>query len=624
MGYIDKVNVQDTVYDIRDSRLTASMDALFQYGEQDFYYGDLAIGGIDKNNAPTRSGNQRRSDTYWPVVDGPVTVQMSGGLTGYLRLYNTNKELLVPADGLPGATPSNKVITIAKNGSLTLTMTDYNPSAAYFRFHMSAGDISTYDANSLVRENARIILGKPFASAAELAETSQQVTANAGAINDLVSDVDAHEQSITELEADTATLKTDTATLKSQALPNVWGLFHNAVCIGDSLTRGYYASYKVGQRNRDYGYPNALARMTGMHVWNFGASGADSKTWLENSTFARVDYSNFDVAFICLGTNLGQETPRTEADYGTYYLQILDRLKDANENMVIFCLSVPHQVTRSTWIQNYVAQYTAQSQAARHQHVYYLDILSVGLYKDPAHIDATDNTHFDAVGYSLLAESVKIAVEKLYAENPTGIFVAQTKDAFTTDSVNAQDDNEKRIAQLTKEKSELTWILETLSLTGYRAIPQEVVPGGVSSTGDNNSAGAKEVSRRTGFLPVIENPVIANVNNGITAYIRLYDANKALVTLNTTKDGTALPGANSTYNYIQINKSTSPMNINMRDYNADAVYYRFIYTCGTNSTDLLTDQCAFLATHKNLVTNGEMQTYVDEQIASVMALIATL
>ena len=602
----DKLVTLDGLKAVHD-RDMQTLDVKYRFANTDFNYGELKVGGINSSNQiTTNSTNQRHSETYWPVIEGPVTVQMGGGLVGYLRLYNSNKEMLTPVGD--GANESAKSIAIGKNASLTLTMKNYNADTAYFRFYMSSG--TTEIAEAFVPANARIIMPKNIA-------TDTEMTAAENTISDHTEDISA--------------LQADVSDLQDKTLPNVWGLFKNAVCIGDSLTRGFYSDYADGERNRDFGYPSVLASMTGMNVWNFGASGATPASWLDNATFAQQEYSKFDVAFVAFRQNTGITGggSYTKSEYQTQYLNVLNRLKDSqtgNPDMVIFCLSNPGNTPDNGWTEDTVTA----AVNAEYTHVYYLDI-SEGPYTERR----TDGTHLDAIGYAMLAETVKIAVEKLYVElcddDATAIFIPKTRESISADPVNGLADAEQRIAtleaeneQLVKDNKDLAWTLETLSLTGYRAIPQEIVPGGVSSNGDNNSAGAKETSRRTGFLPVIENPVIANVNSGITAYIRLYDASKALATLNTTKDGAALPGVNSTYNYIQISKSTSPMNINMRDYNADAVYYRFSYTCGNNSTDLLTDQCAFLATHKNLVTNGEMQAYVDEQIASVMALIATL
>ena len=56
-------------------------------------------------------------------------------------------------------------------------------------------------------------------------------------------------------------------------------LFSKVVCIGDSLTRGYQAHYAEGERNRDYGYPEFLARLTHLETANYGNSGATPSSW---------------------------------------------------------------------------------------------------------------------------------------------------------------------------------------------------------------------------------------------------------------------------------------------------------------------------------------------------------
>lgn len=371
----------------RDERAIA---VKYRTADTDFDYGELKVGGINKDNAYTSGTNQRRVETYWPVIDDEITIQMSGGLTGYLRLYDSNKTMIDPDASLPGANTTNHYVLIGKNESLTLRMKDYNVNAAYFRFTMSSGTEEI--AEALIPENARFIMPKNVATQEDVDE------------------------------------------LQNKNMPNIWGLFRNAVCIGDSLTRGYLSAYASKERNRDYGYPSALARLTGMNVWNYGLSGSDPGEWVADATMAAQDYSKFDVAFVSFGQNIDKSGggSYTESEYEELYMSVLQRLKTANSNMVIFCLSNPGPRAVNGWIQDFVATATNQSGTYAYQYVYYLDVSTDAPYTS----HRTDGTHLDALGYSMLAECVKIAVEKLYAQNPTAVYIPKTVDNIITKPVN--------------------------------------------------------------------------------------------------------------------------------------------------------------------------------------------
>lgn len=179
--------------------------------------------------------------------------------------------------------------------------------------------------------------------------------------------------------------------------PEFLSLFKNCACIGDSLTRGFQSEYPAGQRNRDGGYPTRLSRMTKLNVYNFGLSGATTSSWLANSTMSSYDYSIFDLALICLGRNGDLASSTTEQND---YTSIINKLKLANPNMTIFCLSLPP----ATNMDNTLINSTIQSIASANN-VFYLDIetnseVSNAMYRN-------DNVHFYALGYDLLADSIK-------------------------------------------------------------------------------------------------------------------------------------------------------------------------------------------------------------------------
>ena len=195
-------------------------------------------------------------------------------------------------------------------------------------------------------------------------------------------------------------------------------LFKNCVCIGDSLTRGYQAEYEIGQRNRDGGYPTRLSRITRLNVYNFGISGATPTSWLQNTTVANYDYSKFDLALICLGRNGSLSSDSDKESYNT----IIDMLKTANPNMIIFCLSLPPSNNDDSVINE-----TIKSIATSHN-VHYLDIstdseVNSGKYR-------SDGIHYYPLGYMMLADSIKDRLCRYIEENQSDFMCIYTQKTY--------------------------------------------------------------------------------------------------------------------------------------------------------------------------------------------------
>lgn len=177
MSYIERIKVQGTEYDVLDRRVRLA-------DGQDFDYGELKQGGINKENGYTTGSVLRRSETYWPVIEGPVNVVMQNGLTGYIRLYDANKTMIDPGEEMPGSNTTNHYIVIANNTTMTLTMKEYNPNTAYFRFYFSCGTEDNIGA--LVRENARIIPLQTVATSGDMQMLGDDVSDLKSALNDVV------------------------------------------------------------------------------------------------------------------------------------------------------------------------------------------------------------------------------------------------------------------------------------------------------------------------------------------------------------------------------------------------------------------------------------------------------
>lgn len=186
MSYIDRIKVQGTEYDVLDRRVRLA-------DGQDFDYGTLVQGGINNNNGYTTGAQLRRSETYWPVIEGSANVIMQNGLTGYIRLYDADKTMIDPGEGMPGSDTTNHVLVIAKNTTMTLTMKEYNPNTAYFRFYFSCG--SEEYVSALVRENARIVPLQTVATSGDMQMLDDDVSDLKSAL-DLVTDFVGYDEPV--------------------------------------------------------------------------------------------------------------------------------------------------------------------------------------------------------------------------------------------------------------------------------------------------------------------------------------------------------------------------------------------------------------------------------------------
>ena len=214
--------------------------------------------------------------------------------------------------------------------------------------------------------------------------------------------------------------------------PEYTALFRTVCCIGDSLTRGYQAEYPSGVRNRDGGYPMYLARLTGLTVYNFGASGVNPTQWLAQEAFAQADYSAMDLALICLGRNEGLSSQEDQLSYQL----IIDRLLSANPDMTVFLLSLPPSDTSAETNARVNARIRAIAENNPGRRVFYLDIYENTLCASSSL--RSDGTHYYPLGYFLLAQTVKNNLEAFIASHPESFVqlpTSRTWDNLITDPV---------------------------------------------------------------------------------------------------------------------------------------------------------------------------------------------
>lgn len=185
-------------------------------------------------------------------------------------------------------------------------------------------------------------------------------------------------------------------------------LFNNVVCIGDSFTRGYDVTYPSGQRNRDFGYPEAIKRMTRWNTENFGISGSTPTTWY--AQYKNHDFSGFDCAIICFGRN----DNIVSDDDKLNYQNIINMLKTANEHMTIFVLSLVKLKGNSPISTKDATTNNVIKQIADNNNLPYLDIWNNSLLtKD---IYYSDGVHLTSMGYMVHGKNILEMIKKYVGE----------------------------------------------------------------------------------------------------------------------------------------------------------------------------------------------------------------
>lgn len=196
--------------------------------------------------------------------------------------------------------------------------------------------------------------------------------------------------------------------------------FEKAICIGDSITEGNiydYGKYMgVGLKSK-LSYPAHLAKNTGWTCENAGESGITTLNWWNNK-FADYNYSEYDIAFIALGTNGGlTDTVETDAPVGTSYedyadtntgryCSIIEGIRAQNPNIVIALIVMPinyNSVTRDTIYA--IAERYNLPVLDMTDNTYY-NLLRTPSLHGKSNSTTSDLTHFNAIGYCVLAHCI--------------------------------------------------------------------------------------------------------------------------------------------------------------------------------------------------------------------------
>lgn len=193
---------------------------------------------------------------------------------------------------------------------------------------------------------------------------------------------------------------------KKKYLAYIW---HDCICIGDSLTQGYRNN--TLHSIEDYSYPTFLSRMAGWEVVNAGWSGITPLGWWDKRTL--YTYSDKQLAIIKLGQNEGlTDTLEEDTDAESYedyadtntgaYCKIIEYIKEQNPHIVIFVVSI--RAYRDS-VTNDVLQQIADKYSLP-----FIDLNDSRFNLEANDIHTIggvyDAVHFNTLGYSQLAASV--------------------------------------------------------------------------------------------------------------------------------------------------------------------------------------------------------------------------
>jgi lysophospholipase L1-like esterase len=195
---------------------------------------------------------------------------------------------------------------------------------------------------------------------------------------------------------------------------NEIAVFNKILCIGDSLTEGFFnesGGSRLVMKNRSF--PAKLQTLTGIECTNLGESGLTSAQWY--TAHSSDDLSGHDACIIQLGVN-DQLQSVSESDMDSALTSIINKVESDNTGIKIFVATIipangymtTAMRTRSQMIRDFVA-------GLNDNNVYLLDMWTYGHTDD---LLAYDAGHLSALGYLRLAEDYKSYISYVIHNNP--------------------------------------------------------------------------------------------------------------------------------------------------------------------------------------------------------------
>lgn len=253
-------------------------------------------------------------------------------------------------------------------------------------------------------------------------------------------------ESLLELENDIKVLSmnsnTDIDPLKTiKETPGYTRMFKTIGCIGDSVTKGYVTSSSGGVDLVDYSYPTYLERICGNKVYNWGVSGATSKSWLKGYKGSTAHIECFDGNHKCdayiigLGGNDGSKNNNVpvgslediKADYNdnpnTFYGnmdKIIRKIKEVQPKAKIFLTT--YLIYKLSRIPPY--EEATRILATKYENCYLLDLHLYG-EKHCDDFDYSDTHHKNALGYLKKAHIIATYIDWVIKNNKSDFMNVQ-------------------------------------------------------------------------------------------------------------------------------------------------------------------------------------------------------
>ena len=244
-------------------------------------------------------------------------------------------------------------------------------------------------------------------------------------------------ESLLELENDIKVLSmnsnTDIDPLKViKETPGYARMFKTIGCIGDSVTKGYVTSSSGGVDLVDYSFPSYLEKICGNKVYNWGVSGATSKSWLEGYKGSTAHIECFDGNHKCdayiigLGGNDGKnnDVPVGSLDDikenyndnpNTFYGnmdKIIRKIKEIQPKAKIFLTT--YLIYKLSRIPPY--EEATRILATKYDNCYLLDLHLYG-EKHCNDYDYSDSHHQNALGYLKKAHMIATYIDWVVRNN---------------------------------------------------------------------------------------------------------------------------------------------------------------------------------------------------------------
>lgn len=202
-------------------------------------------------------------------------------------------------------------------------------------------------------------------------------------------------------------------------------IFDKVLCVGDSLTVGWYSDVYGAVAGKNY--PAFLAQMTGWECTNAGHNGYTTKQYWEGNFLPTYDLTTYDAVIIFLGTNGGftdtldedtASTPYADTNTGDY-CKIIEYIEGQNANIKIFMVIPP--LFNET--ENYGNAKEVLEEIAEKYTLPVIDLTShdnhfIANRNNGILHPNSDNVHYGKVGYMQIADNIRSAIMDIIADNP--------------------------------------------------------------------------------------------------------------------------------------------------------------------------------------------------------------